>query len=265
MPERIMLLSAGRMLMMQMAHPAVSAGVQQHSAYRSDPWKRVRYTTDFYLQLVHARSSDVLPLRKKLQATHSHIAGQTEQGVKYHALDPELQLWVQSTLSDSVLWYWQQSFGPLSAADLGRYWAEQRILALACGIPAEVIPASLEEWQAYIDTQCEELSINQGTIQLWSMLEEMPKQGPNRVNAKLWRLIRRPTGRIAKYFTIAGLPAQLREQLQISWTVRQRRAARRRLRGLGYLVKLLPPEIRYSTRARHAQAAAKPLAVKSNW
>src|SRR5262245_35992363 len=33
---------SGRTFVMQVAHPAVGAGVWEHSAFREDPWKRLR-------------------------------------------------------------------------------------------------------------------------------------------------------------------------------------------------------------------------------
>ncbi|MGH2511842.1 MAG: oxygenase MpaB family protein, partial [Candidatus Limnocylindrales bacterium] len=41
--EAMLLLGAGpRALLMQLAHPLVAEGVDQHSTFRTDPWGRLR-------------------------------------------------------------------------------------------------------------------------------------------------------------------------------------------------------------------------------
>jgi uncharacterized protein (DUF2236 family) len=40
----------GRALLMQVAHPGVGAGVEQHSTYASDPWGRLFRTVDIMMK-----------------------------------------------------------------------------------------------------------------------------------------------------------------------------------------------------------------------
>src|SRR5690242_17333786 len=42
------LLGGGRALLLQVSHPTVAAGVEQHSDFRSNPWKRLTGTLDLY-------------------------------------------------------------------------------------------------------------------------------------------------------------------------------------------------------------------------
>jgi uncharacterized protein (DUF2236 family) len=51
--EAMLLLGAGpRALLMQLAHPAVAAGVAEHSDFRADPWRRLDGTLRSYLRSV---------------------------------------------------------------------------------------------------------------------------------------------------------------------------------------------------------------------
>jgi uncharacterized protein (DUF2236 family) len=42
--EPVILLGAGRALLLQLAHPAVAAGVDEHSDFQHDPFKRLQGT-----------------------------------------------------------------------------------------------------------------------------------------------------------------------------------------------------------------------------
>ena len=254
MKERVILLGAGRMLMMQMSDPAVAAGVELHSNYITDPWSRVRRTTDFYLRLVHSRSGDIVQLRSWLQKAHRGISGSSEQGVEYDASADKLMLWVHATVADSVLWSYQQVFGDLSQSERSRYFQEQRILALALGISADIVPLSLEEWESYIRRQNVAAVVGEGARQVWQLMGEMPVQSPRRIPASLWRVLRRPVATATISATAFGMPDLIAFQLGI--IPPRRGLMRRRMRLLGLLVRLAPPELRYSARASKAQADA---------
>ena len=55
--EAMLLLGAGpRALLLQIAHPAVAAGVDEHSDFRADPWRRLDGTLRSYLRSSTARA-----------------------------------------------------------------------------------------------------------------------------------------------------------------------------------------------------------------
>ena len=52
--EAMLLLGAGpRALLLQIAHPAVAAGVAEHSDFRADPWRRLDGTLRSYLRIIY--------------------------------------------------------------------------------------------------------------------------------------------------------------------------------------------------------------------
>ena len=54
----MLLLGAGpRALLLQIAHPAVAAGVNDHSDFRADPWRRLAGTLRSYLTIVYGSTS----------------------------------------------------------------------------------------------------------------------------------------------------------------------------------------------------------------
>ena len=61
--EAMLLLGAGaRALLLQVAHPAVAAGVAEHSDFRDDPWQRLDGTIRSDLRIVYG-SGDVARTR----------------------------------------------------------------------------------------------------------------------------------------------------------------------------------------------------------
>jgi uncharacterized protein (DUF2236 family) len=94
--EALLLLGAGpRALLLQIAHPAVAAGVDQHSDFRADPWQRLATTLRSYLTIVYGTSAAARSEIRRLNGLHRAISGPG-----YTARDPDLSLWVHATLVD---------------------------------------------------------------------------------------------------------------------------------------------------------------------
>ena len=107
----MLLLGAGpRALLLQIAHPLVAEGVDQHSGFREDPWSRLTATTRSYLTIVYGSASQARAEIRRLNALHRSITGPVNDrgaaarhGSAYQARDPELSLWVHATLVDSTM------------------------------------------------------------------------------------------------------------------------------------------------------------------
>ena len=94
--EAMLLLGAGpRALLLQIAHPAVAAGVAEHSDFRADPWRRLAATLRSYLTIVYGTTAVARAEIRRLNALHRAVVGPG-----YSARDPELALWVHATLID---------------------------------------------------------------------------------------------------------------------------------------------------------------------
>src|SRR4029077_8097333 len=97
--EAMLLLGAGpRALLLQIAHPAVAAGVNDHSDFRADPWRRLAGTLRSYLTIVYGSTAAARAEIRRLNTLHRGITGPG-----YAARDPELALWVHATLVDSTM------------------------------------------------------------------------------------------------------------------------------------------------------------------
>ena len=145
--EAMLLLGAGpRALLLQLAHPQVAAGVADHSDFRTDPWARLRATLRSYLAIVYGTRSAARAEIRRLNALHRTITGPT-----YQARDPELSLWVHATLVDSTIVSADAWLEPISQGRRERYYAETLPIGRAFGIPADLLPADLATFEAYLE------------------------------------------------------------------------------------------------------------------
>lgn len=144
--EAMLLLGAGpRALLLQLAHPQVAAGVADHSDFRTDPWARLDGTLRSYLRIVYGTRTTARAEIRRLNALHTTITGPT-----YRARDPELALWVHATLVDSTIVVADRWLEPLSRERRAGYYAETIPIGRAFGIPADLLPADLDAFEAYV-------------------------------------------------------------------------------------------------------------------
>lgn len=145
--EAMLLLGAGpRALLMQIAHPAVAAGVDEHSDFRADPWRRLAATLRSYLTIVYGTSTVAHAEIRRLNALHRGIVGPG-----YSARDPELALWVHATLIDSTIVANDTWIEPLSRERRAAFYLETRPIGLAFGVPDTLLPPDLGAFEAYVD------------------------------------------------------------------------------------------------------------------
>ena len=144
--EAMLLLGAGpRALLLQLAHPAVAAGVDEHSDFRTDPWARLQATLRSYLTIVYGTSTAARAEIRRLNALHRSI-----RGAGYAARDPDLSLWVHATLVDTTIVAYDDWIEPLSRDARERYYAETLPIGRAFGVPADRLPADLASFEAYV-------------------------------------------------------------------------------------------------------------------
>ena len=156
--EAMLLLGAGpRALLLQIAHPLVAEGVDQHSDFRRDPWRRLEGTLRSYLRIVYGSTAAARAEIARLERIHRHVTGpvvdpeaaQRFPG-RYEARDPSLSLWVHATLVDSTIVAYREWIEPLGRAAEARFYAETLPIGRAFGIPDELLPQDHDAFEAYV-------------------------------------------------------------------------------------------------------------------
>ena len=147
--ELFLLLGGTAALLMQVAHPLVAAGVEQHSNFQRDPIRRLRRTLNTTLAVVFAEPDAARAALRRIDLRHGSVRGSTMEGQAYDARDPALLLWVQATLVLTSLRLYEAVAGRLAPADREAYWQETRPIAQALGIPTALQPATLADLERY--------------------------------------------------------------------------------------------------------------------
>ena len=145
--EAMLLPGAGpRALLLQIAHPAVAAGVAEHSDFRADPWHRLAATLRSYLRIVYGTTGAARAEIRRLNDLHRGISGPG-----YTARDPELSLWVHATLVDSTMVAFDAWIEPLSRARRAAFYEETRPIGRAFGVPGTLLPVDVDGFEAYVE------------------------------------------------------------------------------------------------------------------
>jgi uncharacterized protein (DUF2236 family) len=233
--EPVVFFGGARAVLLQVAHPKVAAGVEQHSSYVSDPWGRLFRTIDVMAKLTFAAPAVSEAQGRLLERMHRRVVGTTEQGEHYDALDPDLLVWVWATLCDTALLLYEQVHPPLSATERDRYYDEWKLVAYACGVPEGGCPATWSEFEAYqqrvIDT---ELVVTDAarSVAHATMVPPLP-----------WPL--RPlSARPNQLVTVGFFPAALRPAFGFEWDDRRQRRLERFLTVTRWLTRLTPRTVR---------------------
>ncbi len=152
-----MLAAAPRALLMQIAHPLVAEGVEHHSRFREAPRERLEGTLKSYMTIVYGTEAQAAAELRRLNRLHEKVRGPVEDPAaaalghsSYAARDPELSLWVHSTLIDSTLVAYDAWIEPLARERAARFYTETRPIGLAFGIPDSLLPADLDAFDAYM-------------------------------------------------------------------------------------------------------------------
>jgi uncharacterized protein (DUF2236 family) len=144
--EAMLLLGAGpRALLLQLAHPLVAAGVDEHSDFRADPWRRLQGTLRSYLTIVYGTATVARAEIRRLNGLHRSIAG-----AGYSARDPDLALWVHATLVDTTIAAYDAWLEPMPRDQRARYYAETLPIGRAFGVPADRLPPDLDAFESYV-------------------------------------------------------------------------------------------------------------------
>ncbi|CAA9350600.1 MAG: hypothetical protein AVDCRST_MAG07-2978 [uncultured Frankineae bacterium] len=153
-------------LLGQAAHPLALVGVQRHSDYLSDPWKRLAGTARWLVVTTFGSAELAERESARVRGLHTVVQGTDGRGRAYAASDPELLRWVHLAFTDAFLaaqlavgrdltgrfgrrWpdsyvgQWSRSAQALGAADLPSNEAELAEAIAAYAPVLEPVPAEL--------------------------------------------------------------------------------------------------------------------------
>jgi uncharacterized protein (DUF2236 family) len=223
--EPVAALMIQRALVMDVAHPKVAAGVEDHSQFRARPWRRAWITVDAALRLVFGDSPTARAAARQIYATHDHIQGRLGEpagpwaaGDGYTAHDATLLTWVWATLVDSAEVAYTRFVAPFTTAEADEYYADMVAFARFMGIPAELIPADRDAFAVYLDRMLD------------SGLLGVTDDSRRLVRHILWfdhRMVPSPVVRVGRVLAVVTLDRRLADALDLRLSADDERFAAR--------------------------------------
>jgi uncharacterized protein (DUF2236 family) len=219
MAEPLLMLGAGRALLMQAAHPLVAEGAIEHSSYATEPFARFQRTVEWVTVVCFGTTAEArrasaavnklhIPVRGSLH--RGHATPQVHGGARYSGHDPDLLLWVHATFVDTMLVSHDAFVGGLSSADGDTFVREWGAVAALMGVPAARLWPDRAALRAYVDER-----VASGVV--------APGAGSRLVaktvlNPPAWSAQTRAAFAVLSFTTVGLLPPAVRSGYRIGWT-----------------------------------------------
>ena len=226
------LLGGMRALLMQALEPRAMAGVSAFSSFRDDPWARLARTSQFVVTMTYGTREEADGAVAVVREIHSRVRGvAAETGQSFSADDPELLLYVHTTLVHSIVTGYRRFAGPLDDHAADQYVAEMTPFATLLGVPEPGVPQSMRELRDYFTTMRPNLRITDGA-----------REGLGVILAPPMPLPLRPLWLLPALGAVSLLPGWARSMYGIPWVPPATTAVRAALFPLTRALNIVRPE-----------------------
>jgi uncharacterized protein (DUF2236 family) len=231
-------LSAG---VLQLMHPAISAGVEQHSAFFDDPFERVRRSVPQIWATIFA--PDGGRRGRALRGVHRAIKGVDHRGRPYHALDPETFWWAHATFTWEVfrsveLFHTRQ----LSAAEAERLYAQTVTWYRRYGVSCRPVPADYAAFRDRFDAVCnEELELTPAVTRALELNRRDVVGSPLGLPEPLASVVAPLAVPATELVALGCLPDSIRARLPFEWGTQEQLQFRGICAAVRQLFRLVPP------------------------
>jgi uncharacterized protein (DUF2236 family) len=252
-----MVLAGPAVLLLNLAHPLVAAGVSEHSHWQHNPAARMRATAEFMERVYFGDLHDVRTAVEGLWHMHGRVRGAAPDGRPYSARDPDLLSWVW----ESTVWIMARA-RPLLLGDPemdSARWQEALALGAASGVPRSMLGESFEQLGRRVEARLEnevEVSAQARSLQVALRATEESVidahlSGPLRTAVR-WSAA--AFERFVDLLTASLLPEQVRAGYGLTLPAGAQIRLRAEAEAVRQARRLFPAELRYSDAQRRALA-----------
>lgn len=214
--EVVVALCGPRALLMQATHPVAFAGFFAHTGALDEPYDRLNRTAQVMDTIGFGSGDAADRATRRVRAMHSRVRGVTARpagrfpaGTPYAADDPELLLWILSTLVDSALLVYSKYVRRLSHDERDDYWQDYKVIGNLFGLADSDLPETIEDFDAYMRAM-----LTGGDLFVTPEARELAKQivlhPPVPVAA-------RPALELVNQITVGLLPRDIRRAYGLWW------------------------------------------------
>jgi uncharacterized protein (DUF2236 family) len=257
--ESFLLLGGGAALLLQLAHPLVAAGVADHSGFRDEPVRRLYRTIRTMQDIIYEDDRTALAASRQVKRVHAAVRGTLREptaaypvGTPYRASDPDLLLWVHSTLLVTALTTYEEFMPTLSAAGREAYYQSSKPVAHVLGLTDVDLPVDYAAFQEYFQAMISgpQLALTPTSRTLAEQVIHPPISWFPRI-----------AGDALSVATAALLPGEVRDLYDLRWGPRRRFAWRLLRRSLKESLPLMPNVVRAGRHARRGERRARQMAA----
>ncbi len=237
-PESVLLLGAGRAILLQLAHPQIGRAIAEHSDFAANPLSRLVHTLGYIYALSNGTAQQQRTMINYVDAAHRpvHAPRDKNSGAPaYSALDPKLQLWVAATLFDSARLIGSQLLPAWDQDASEELYQQYARLGDTLQMPTDYWPPSEADFTTYFAEVTAKLEVTEQTRELARQLFSGSK-------APWWIRAGLP---LMRDVSIAQLPANVREQFGYQLTRKIQRRNRQVVRTAWLATRVLPKAIRH--------------------
>lgn len=246
-------LASRAILLLEVAHPVVGAGVMDHSEFLSDRWSRITRTLASVRRINGFHGSEAAVAEGlRLREIHRDISGTDARGRRYHALNADAYLWVHATGYAGPAQVRRLFDGRVDDEREEALFREWRDLAGVLRIPERVVPRSRTEfWDHYRHTVADVLERNDATDLLLE-LDRHPMPVPPKLHTPqvVWNGFAVPLAALLRLTTAGTMPPELRERLSVAWSPARERQFDRAVTAVRALDRVLPEAVRHPVARR---------------
>ncbi len=233
------LLAGGANVIMQLALPAVGYGVVESTVdsgniYRH-PAKRTRTTLTYLAVAMLGTDEERAAYRRAVDRQHRHVRSGPSSPVRYHAMDPHLQLWVAACLYKGVEDVYRAFVGEPDPDTRDELYRHSAALGTTLQVRPEMWPADRAAFERYWKESLSAIHIDD-TVREHLLGIARLRMFPRPVNLLF--------GRFNAFVTTGFLPPEFREQMRLDWSPRHQRRFDRLMRLIGTTVLRLPRPLR---------------------
>jgi uncharacterized protein (DUF2236 family) len=259
--EAIVIAGWGRAILLQLAHPAVAAGVHDHSSVRGSlrsSVRRLHSTIGAMLSITFGDTEQMIAAAARINTIHDRVRGRVREGAgeAYSAHDPDLQRWVHATMLESIPLTYELLVGPLTLHERDAYCSEAAIMEPLLGMPAGWLPRDSSQLEAYMREM-----LDGGRIVVTDTSRALARAV---LYPPRW-YVAWPAFRATQLLTIGLLPPSIRRAYGFDWRPREVRAFARWTALLRTSRRLLPPLVRHWPAARRGTPDIDPRVLLSDW
>lgn len=230
--QGVTIAAGGYAILMQLANPAVAAGVARHSDFVNRPTDRLWSTLAYIYVTLYGTDEQRRAIVGSVNRAHGPVHSDEPGG--YSAFDPNLQLWVAATLCTAGVRMHELVYGPLSSEDGDRVFRDYGELAAALQMPAESWPGDRRGFETWWDHQLPLLAVGDEA-------RAVARQIFHPTRAPLWLRAALPAARL---ISVGLLTEELRAAYGFDWSPRHQRRFETALRRTRRLWPILPAGLR---------------------